>query len=488
VDRPAIRPGSLRRRLSIAFLLVAGLSAAALAVASYAIVREARLSDSVDRSLEQSRFNLILANETLAREPSVQEINQLLAAYERRGGFETVGTTGDRRFSSTVSLGMQEVPPPLRALVSTGKLGYERVDVADTSYLVVGGQVKNADTELYYFYSEDRLWDELAQLRNVLLAALGVVALLGALIGAVLARRILAPVGRASQAAHSLAEGLLETRLPVESGDEFGVWAASFNEMADALEAKIRALSESQARERRFTSDVSHELRTPLTAIQGYLETLLGGALEEREHARRFVEIAFRHTERLGRLLNDLTDLSNIELGKVSLRLGPTPLGALVDSVLELVAAKARDGEVALHAEVSEGLGVRADHDRLLQVLINLVDNAVKYTPPGGAVTVQARRTGDGRVALSVSDTGIGIPRADLPRITERFYRVDKARSRELGGTGLGLAIVKHLVLAHGGDLAIESEEGRGTTVRVLLPDGGDDASQMSLPMPPAGA
>jgi two-component system, OmpR family, phosphate regulon sensor histidine kinase PhoR len=236
-----------------------------------------------------------------------------------------------------------------------------------------------------------------------------------------------------------------------------------------------------------FIANVSHELRTPLTAIQGYLETLLGGALEEREHARRFVEIAFRHTERLGRLLNDLTDLSNIELGKVSLRLTPTPLGPLVDSVLELVAAKARDGEVTLHAEVSEGLGVRADHDRLLQILINLVDNAVKYTPAGGAVTVQARRTGDGRVALSVSDTGIGIPRADLPRITERFYRVDKARSRELGGTGLGLAIVKHLVLAHGGDLTIESDEGRGTTVRVLLSDDGFDDTQISVPVATPG-
>ena len=232
-----------------------------------------------------------------------------------------------------------------------------------------------------------------------------------------------------------------------------------------------------------FIANVSHELRTPLTAIQGYLETLLGGALEEREHARRFVEIAFRHTERLGRLLNDLTDLSNIELGKVSLRLAPTPLGPLVDSVLELVAVKARDGEVTLQAEVSEGLGVRADHDRLLQILINLVDNAVKYTPAGGAVTVRARRTGDGRVALSVIDTGVGIPRADLPRITERFYRVDKARSRELGGTGLGLAIVKHLVLAHGGDLVIESDEGRGTTVRVLLSDVGTDDTQLSLPI-----
>ena len=237
-----------------------------------------------------------------------------------------------------------------------------------------------------------------------------------------------------------------------------------------------------------FIANVSHELRTPLTAIQGYLETLLGGALEEREHARRFVEIAFRHTERLGRLLNDLTDLSNIELGKVSLRLAPTPLRPIVDSVLELVAAKARDREVTLTTEVSEVIHVQADHDRLVQVLINLVDNAVKYTPAGGAVTVRARPTADGRIEVSVSDTGIGIPRADLPRITERFYRVDKARSRELGGTGLGLAIVKHLVLAHGGDLAIDSEEGRGTTVRVLLPEGAGANGQMSLPMPSTGA
>jgi len=222
-----------------------------------------------------------------------------------------------------------------------------------------------------------------------------------------------------------------------------------------------------------FVANVSHELRTPLTAIQGYLETLLGGALDEPEHARRFLEIAFRHTERLGRLLNDLTDLSNIELGKVSLRLAATPLAPVVDSVLAIIAAKAREGGVTLAAAVPAGLSGAADHDRLAQILINLVDNAVKYTPTGGAVTVRARPLGD-HVEIAVSDTGVGIPRADLPRITERFYRVDKARSRELGGTGLGLAIVKHLVLAHGGDLAIESEEGQGTTVRVTLPVAGD--------------
>ncbi|PYM19142.1 MAG: PAS domain-containing sensor histidine kinase [Candidatus Rokuibacteriota bacterium] len=233
-----------------------------------------------------------------------------------------------------------------------------------------------------------------------------------------------------------------------------------------------------------FVANVSHELRTPLTAIQGYLETLLAGALEEPEHARRFLDVTFRHTERLGRLLNDLTDLSNIELGKVSLRLATTALRPVVDSVLEIVAAKARDGSVALATDVADTLTVHADHDRLAQILINLVDNAVKYTPPGGTVTVLGSVADDERVEVMVRDTGVGIPHADLPRITERFYRVDKARSRELGGTGLGLAIVKHLVLAHGGELTIESEEGRRTTVRFSLRTGGAAAGrQLRLPM-----
>jgi two-component system, OmpR family, phosphate regulon sensor histidine kinase PhoR len=233
-----------------------------------------------------------------------------------------------------------------------------------------------------------------------------------------------------------------------------------------------------------FVANVSHELRTPLTAIQGYLETLLGGALEEPQHARRFLEIAFRHTERLGRLLGDLTELSNIELGKVTLRLTPVRFADVVDSVFEIIGPKAAGGRVGLIADVEPAdLTVHADHDRLAQILINLVDNAVKYTPENGWVTVRARPTDGARAEVRVRDTGVGIPAADLPRITERFYRVDKARSRELGGTGLGLAIVKHLVLAHGGDLGIESREGDGTTVRFTLPTKPPPPTQLSLPM-----
>jgi two-component system phosphate regulon sensor histidine kinase PhoR len=219
-----------------------------------------------------------------------------------------------------------------------------------------------------------------------------------------------------------------------------------------------------------FVANVSHELRTPLTAIRGYLETLLGGGLEDQEHARKFLEIVFRHTERLGRLLDDLTELSNIELGRVHLQLGPVAVGDVVESVLAIMRQRAEARRVALAVALPPDLPeVTADHDRLEQILINLVDNAVKYTGEGGRVTVSGRRV-DAFVALAVTDTGIGIPSTDLPRITERFYRVDKARSRELGGTGLGLAIVKHLVIAHGGELGIESQLGRGTTVHFTLP------------------
>ncbi len=160
-----------------------------------------------------------------------------------------------------------------------------------------------------------------------------------------------------------------------------------------------------------FVANVSHELRTPLTAIHGYLETLLGGALEEQEHARRFLEIVFRHTERLGRLINDLTELSNIELGKVTLKVESVRLDEVVDSVVAIIRPRASSGGVAVTSEVPAALSaVSADHDRLVQILINLVDNAVKYTPRGGAVRIGARPVAHDMVEVTVEDTGVGIP------------------------------------------------------------------------------
>jgi len=219
-----------------------------------------------------------------------------------------------------------------------------------------------------------------------------------------------------------------------------------------------------------FVANVSHELRNPLTAIKGYLETLLDGALDEPSTARRFLEIAHTHADRLGRLVDDLLQLSDIETGRVVLAPAPLVLRDVARDVSAVFANQASRKRLILLHRVPPDLRARADRDRLVQILVNLVDNAVKYTPEGGQVTLGAAPGASGFVEVRVADTGIGIPSTDLPRITERFYRVDKARSRELGGTGLGLAIVKHLVQAHGGELRIDSELGKGTTVRFTLP------------------
>ena len=219
-----------------------------------------------------------------------------------------------------------------------------------------------------------------------------------------------------------------------------------------------------------FVANVSHELRTPLTCIKGYLETLLDGALDDRAHARRFLEVAGTHAERLDRLIDDLLELSNIESGRVTFAPKRLDLGDVVTSVAAMFERQVAQKNQVLEHSVSPGLTARADRDRLVQILVNLVDNAVKFTPDGGHIRVDAQSGPAGRVEIRVRDTGIGIPSTDLPRLTERFYRVDRTRSREIGGTGLGLAIVKHLVQAHGGELRIESELGHGTTVSFTVP------------------
>jgi two-component system phosphate regulon sensor histidine kinase PhoR len=224
---------------------------------------------------------------------------------------------------------------------------------------------------------------------------------------------------------------------------------------------------------RDFVANVSHELRTPLTAIKGYAETLLGPAGNDRDTARRFLEIIDRHSERLGRLIDDLLALSDLEFGRTPLRRRPMAVESAVDDVVQMLADRAETRGVTVTAEVGPDVPpVYADGDQLRQVLINLIDNAIKYTLDGGRVVVRAARVDAPTpgVRLDIVDSGIGIPSQDLPRLTERFFRVDKARSRELGGTGLGLAIVKHIMQAHGGSLGIDSALGKGTTVHVVFP------------------
>jgi two-component system, OmpR family, sensor histidine kinase MtrB len=439
-------------------MLVAGLSAAILAVSSYLIVREARLSDSVDRALEQSRFNLVLAGEVLGDRPTTTQTNELLDAYERRGSFAVVGRTHARAFSSSLSLSPAQVPGDLQQLVAEGQLAYERKDFG-VPYLIVGGRIPSSNTELYYFFSEERLWDELAQLRNILLYVLGAVIVLGGVVGAALARRMLRPVARASVAAHSLAEGLLDTRLPIESEDEFGVWAASFNEMAEALEAKITALSEAQARERRFTSDVSHELRTPLTALVAEASLLAEHLDQMPEDARRPAELLFNDVARLRDLVEDLMEISRLDAGEARVREEPVDVGSLVATA---VRSRRWDDRVSIDRD---SVVVTTDPRRLERIVANLIGNALEHA--GRDVAVRVARDGLGAF-VEVTDAGPGIPPDRLPHVFDRFYKADSSRAGP--GSGLGLAIALENARLLGGDLDVWSEVGRGTRFTLRLP------------------
>ena len=222
-----------------------------------------------------------------------------------------------------------------------------------------------------------------------------------------------------------------------------------------------------------FVSNVSHELRTPLTCIKGYTETLLEGALEDAALARRWLSVINDEAQRLERLINDLLDLSMIEAQQVEMRFGPVDLVAILRHAAAILEPHGKKGLVTIRLELPKKCvpAWRADEDRLSQVILNLIDNAIKYSPQGGEVRVKL--TVDKKKArIEVIDTGTGMPEEELPRIFERFYRVEKGSSARFGGRGLGLSIAMHIVEAHGGELQVESKLGHGSTFRIVLPAG----------------
>ena len=437
---------TLRQRLTLVLALAVGLSAAALAAGSYFLVRHNLLSDSVDSSIVQTRRNLAIAPE--------YRTSDLVDAYKSRGDFLTVVTGGGRTYLSSTRASLRSVPPGLRAIVDRGELGYERTTVASDRFLVTGAPGANG-TKLYFFFPENDLRHELSVLRNVLLGGVGVLVLLAALAGYALARSTLRPVARASTAARSLAEGLLETRLPVEGRDEFGVWAQSFNEMAAALEAKIEALSAAEARERRFTADVAHELRTPVTALMGEASLLADHLDRMPPESRRPAELLIADVARLRRLVEDLMEISRFDAGAESVHAEPVDVAALVRATLN---ARGWSDRVRLEGD---GLRVNSDPRRLERIVANLVDNALEH----GGSSVAVRIGPDGEV--EVADDGPGIPAEHLPHVFERFYKADASRTGS--GTGLGLAIARENATLLGAELEVVSEE-RNTRFTLRLP------------------
>ncbi|AOZ92890.1 cell wall metabolism sensor histidine kinase WalK [Paenibacillus crassostreae] len=296
-------------------------------------------------------------------------------------------------------------------------------------------------------------------------------------------------LGLDSEQAHAVADGsmnsaLLEMSIPgVDTAYKVRVTFTSIHRREFGIAGTIVVLQDVteqeklEASRREFVANVSHELRTPLTTIKSYTEALDDGAIEDTQLAQRFVGVIQNETERMIRLVTDLLHLSRLDNKESSLRKEPTDVLEMLEDVTDRFSFQMQQKHIKSNIIVQEGIeSVLFDRDQIDQVLDNLVSNSLKYTPDGGLVTLEARLTDDYQLAISVQDTGIGIPKKDIDHIFDRFYRVDKARSRNMGGTGLGLSIAREIVNAHGGIMTLQSELEQGTKVSFILPiveDGG---------------
>lgn len=297
-------------------------------------------------------------------------------------------------------------------------------------------------------------------LKPVLLA--GLVALVISIVLAILlARSVYKPVGRVTRAAAEMAGGQYDQEVPLEGPGEVRELAASFNDMA-------RQVKSSQQSLRDFVADVSHELCTPLTSIMGFARAIQDGTAQSKEASARAAAVIEEETRRMIRLVNNLLELSRLESGQLEIKKEPLDLREVIHQCLEVFSIRAEEKQIFLVTDLESLPQVNGNMDRLEQVFDNLLDNAIKYTPRGGTVTLRGRQITAETVQVSVSDTGAGIPQDLLPHVFERFYRGHTSGVRT--GTGLGLAISHQIVLVHGGDIRVSSRDGQGTEFIVRLP------------------
>jgi signal transduction histidine kinase len=446
--------------LVVAFVVTAALAAGVVAAGSYLLVRNDRLNAFQDRAEVTAGLALSVAG--LGQEPVDPSLSPREIVHKLRGrrGFEVVVVEGSSVASSAGSVDAADVPTDLGREDPVDGFYRMQADIDGSIYLILSSAEVNGPTNAYFFFHLDALMRELDRLAIILSRAWLAVALLSGLVGLVLARQTLRPVARASEAARSLAEGLLETRLPVEREDEFGAWAVSFNEMADALQEKIEALTAARDRERRFTADVAHELRTPLTGLVGSASMLRAELNTLAPEAKWAAERLLVEVVRIRDLVQELLEISRLEGGHETVSRLVIDSRTFLSSVLR---HRSWEDRVEIRGDDVE---LYTDPRRLERIVFNLLDNAIKHG--GGQVCVSAVKR-DGRVEVAVADTGPGIPAEDLPHVFDRFYKADPSRS---GGTGLGLAIARENARLLGGSISVTSELGRDTTFTVTLPLG----------------
>jgi heavy metal sensor kinase len=370
-----------------------------------------------------------------------------------------------RVYEHTEELAQMSIPPAPAA--APGEPRFANLDVPAIGHQrTLSGPLRLGEEEFTVLLMAplEDVESELGLLLTALLMAVPIVLVVAGAMGYLLARTALAPMEQLHRLTEQITADRLDRRLPVgNAGDEFG-------HLAQTINAMIARLERSFAEIRRFTADASHELRTPLAAIRMEAEIALGKALSPAEHQQLLGSI-LEECERLTRLTEQLLALCREDAGSARPAHAPLDLGALVGHVVETMRPLAEAKDLDLHTEGNGPIQILGDEVRLRQVFYNVLDNAIKYTPAGGRIDVHLGHR-DGAALVTLHDTGIGISPEHLPRVFDRFYRVDKARSRAEGGTGLGLSIAQSIIAAHGGRIELDSQPGKGTTCTVTLPNG----------------
>ncbi|MEK4997656.1 sensor histidine kinase [Paenibacillus sp. FSL H7-0918] len=343
-------------------------------------------------------------------------------------------------------------------------IDFEYKDPAGHSYFIIGKPIMEGDTTqsaLYVMSSTESMKQSLASIRNLLLIA-GIGAFILALgITGVIAMILSRPLIKMQKATRKIATGELETRLSIRSNDEIGFLAEAINDLAVDLQRYRDTRQE-------FLANISHELRTPITYLEGYTKVIKDGLYETEGERDLYLDIIHQEAHRLQHLVDDLFELAKMEEGKVTLTQEWIDLSKLAEQAVRRVELKAKEKGLHLKLQLSgDAYMIRGDQKRMEQIIMNLLENAIRYTDEG-EIIVHVEFAADA-ATLIVEDTGIGIPEKELPYIFERFYRVEKSRSRQYGGSGLGLSIVKKLVELHGGKIRMMSQPGAGTRCEVQL-------------------
>jgi two-component system, OmpR family, phosphate regulon sensor histidine kinase PhoR len=426
----------------------------------------------------------------ILKNDSTQSFARMDAQVKQIGGLEHVRITlidnlGNVLADSDVPLPeITEVKnhldrPEVQGAKSTG-IGHDirRSATVDRDFLYMAKEVKQSPNSslfqnLRYIRLSvpyEQVQRQIDQIHSIVIVTGFGVLLTIILVSAFISRRITHSMTQIVRGVERVRAGDLDARLSVKSNDEIGLTAKAINELVDKLKADIVQLKKLEQVRSQFLGNVSHELRTPIFTAQGYLETLINGAVDDSSVNRSFLEKAQSNLNRLHTLLEDLINISQIESGEMKMSFRIFRLNEFLESVCKEYEPVAAARNVNLRAILNTGIEdeVFGDRERLRQVLNNLLSNAINYNKKDGEVVLAAEKVAKG-IQISVKDTGVGIPSDHIPRIFERFYRVDSDRSRALGGTGLGLAIVKHIIDAHSSSVTVESKMGEGSVFRFVL-------------------